>query len=252
MSKDIRMYGHTTALVEKPKDLSVEKEDLVLNKIPFGIIENAIWFFRIIFFKQRTECALLITYDADNDEYDLEVPEQEVVYSNVKWKNEGDIDNVVGTIHSHCDFNGSFSGTDIDDNKKTPGLHIVIGNIDDSPSMDIEITLNKEMVIKDIEPEEIVENWDKYKDLLDCPSFITDKNIKLCDKEFSYGYQGDYKNNYKPYSGYQGYKNDDYREERHKKKTTAINNPWGYDDQHGEKDSKEPETEEDYKNWSYK
>lgn len=172
----MKIYGFTTRSVKKPL-FEINKEDL--NKIPFYIIMDAVQFFRCIFYVQRTEASLVISYE--NDVWSLMVPDQEVSYASVDADNK-DMSGMVGTIHSHCDFTGKFSPTDLDDQKKIPGLHIVIGDLDKELSFDCQLVLNKYNIVS-LNIEDIVEDFDYYKDILTCPPVLSSENLEKVVKE---------------------------------------------------------------------
>lgn len=109
-----------------------------LPTIPGEIVFRAWRFFANVYKKYRSESAVLLLYDKTQKKYELWTPKQDVSGGSVDYviKNIRDEvpDNwqIVGTIHSHCDFEAFHSGVDVDDEKDMDGLHITIGHVNGS------------------------------------------------------------------------------------------------------------------------
>jgi hypothetical protein len=128
-----------TAIVDEQPD-----EDLVLETecysdfelIPRSLLDKICAFFQQVFAQHKSEACAFLLYD---NGWDVEIPNQSVSYGSVKYDSPQS-PNVVGTIHSHCDFEDFFSGTDDNDDFKFDGLHITVGNIDSVPTFSCSIT----------------------------------------------------------------------------------------------------------------
>jgi len=114
--------------------------------VPEEIILQALAFFRSIYEKHKAEAAVILEYDQEAEEYSLNVPEQEVTFSHVKYKPEKTSSKLhIGSIHSHCSFSAFHSGTDTSDEAEWDGIHITLGHVDtDIPSLSIETVANKQ------------------------------------------------------------------------------------------------------------
>jgi proteasome lid subunit RPN8/RPN11 len=102
-------------------------------KIPDHIFSQAHHFFARIFEKHHAEAEVLITMHWETKEFRLFIPVQEVSYGGLKSiYDHTNIDknyNVVGTLHSHCDFGAFHSGTDSGDASDMDGVHFTIGQV---------------------------------------------------------------------------------------------------------------------------
>jgi len=116
---------------------------LNLPKVPAIIMKRAWHFFDSVFSKIRSESEVCLLYNKEENKYDLYCPIQKVSHGAVHYE-MGDTFtnerpegyNLVGTIHSHCDFSAYHSGTDLDDEKNFDGIHITIGHVNsDTPSL---------------------------------------------------------------------------------------------------------------------
>ena len=175
MSEHVLFYGASTEPQVIPE---IPKQNYEFMKIPFGIIEEALNFFRVVWLERNTEACVFITYNPETGQFGLEMMDQYVTPGNVEWENDGSIPGVVGSIHSHHTMRGNFSHTDLDDNRKNFGLHLVIGDIEATPSLDAEISINSRHVLKlneHFELADIIEDWEQFKYLLECPSFMSDR-----------------------------------------------------------------------------
>lgn len=106
-----------------------------LPPIPGSVIFRAWRFFARVYQKYRSESAVLLLYNKQTKQYELWCPKQDVSGGSVNYvmkdMREEVAENwqVVGTIHSHCDFDAFHSGVDVDDEKDMDGLHITIGHV---------------------------------------------------------------------------------------------------------------------------
>lgn len=115
---------------------------LRLPKIPPLVLARAWAFFARVFDKHHSESEVMLLYNYERKLYDLWCPEQTVSFGGVNYKmseqlqamqqellQRGEKWQWVGTIHSHCDFSAYHSGTDIDDEKDSDGIHITVGHV---------------------------------------------------------------------------------------------------------------------------
>ncbi len=108
-----------------------------LPKLPKRVVAQAVSFFRQVFNRYHSEAGVVIYYNPDKRDFILWCPKQEVSGGSCDYdrndsgQNEPSLVgyNIVGTIHSHCDFQAFHSGVDIHDEELYDGLHITIGNV---------------------------------------------------------------------------------------------------------------------------
>jgi hypothetical protein len=114
-----------------------------LPKIPARIMAQAKAFFAEVFDKHRSESYLTLLYSKKLNDFKLWCPKQTVSYSSVNYDrndqvpqhdraylgNSGDEWQMVGTIHSHCDFSAFHSGTDQADEASFDGIHLTFGHV---------------------------------------------------------------------------------------------------------------------------
>jgi hypothetical protein len=113
------------------------------QRIPHEIIGQAFSFFKTIYEKRKSEAMVDITWSPDRG-YRLFVPPQRATGGGVKATRtpEHYRGHVVGTIHSHCNFNAFHSPTDTHDADGHDGLHITIGDVlKDQPTIAIMISV---------------------------------------------------------------------------------------------------------------
>jgi hypothetical protein len=148
--------------------------NLTLPKIPSLVIGQAWEFFRQVFKKYNSEAYLTILYNEQEKSYTLYCPKQSVshgsanygvdlnkqelvekttadgqtiqVFQNATYDAIAPKDRegwtVIGTIHSHCDFDAFHSGTDTSDEAQMDGIHITLGHVNQNEcSVSVEIAL---------------------------------------------------------------------------------------------------------------
>ena len=117
---EIKMLGELSPYVE-----------LRLPKLPPDIIYKAWKFFNLVFDKYHSESAVVIHYNPENQTYYLHCPDQVVSHGSVNYDLDDRFENyqLVGTIHSHCDFSAFHSGIDVDDEVDQDGVHITLGHV---------------------------------------------------------------------------------------------------------------------------
>lgn len=134
---------------------------LKLPKVPALIIGQAWTFFNKVFTKYASESYVTLLYSAKLKEYQLWCPKQKVSFSSVNYDRTDQPSyedrqtndwQMVGTIHSHCNFSAYHSGTDEHDESTFDGIHITIGHVDRKQfSLAASIAINE--VREKLEPE---------------------------------------------------------------------------------------------------
>lgn len=122
-------------------------------KLPATLIGQAYSFFRAIYESKKSEAMVDITWSPEKG-YRLFVPPQQATGGGVKAERtmEHYRGQIVGTIHSHCNFNAFHSGTDTHDADSHDGLHITIGDVmKPKPSIAIMISVAKDRYNFDLE-----------------------------------------------------------------------------------------------------
>lgn len=114
--------------------------------LPAPLLGQALSFFRAIYEARHSEAMVDITWHPEHG-YRLFVPPQQATHAGVKCERtpEHYKGQIVGTIHSHCDFDAFHSGTDTHDADAHDGLHITIGDVNKAtPSIAIMISVAKQ------------------------------------------------------------------------------------------------------------
>jgi hypothetical protein len=120
--------------LEKPPTKLTAK----MNPIPGLIIGQALRFFRRVFFRDGAESYVTLMYSPKLKQYKLWCPTQSVSRGGVSYDRTDQPDfesrrrdewQMVGTIHSHCDFSAFHSGTDTHDESTFDGVHITLGHV---------------------------------------------------------------------------------------------------------------------------
>lgn len=140
---------------------------LKLPKIPGRIIAQALTFFRKVWDKFSSEAYVQLYYSKKLNQYRLWCPKQQVSRGGVNYDRcdqfsyEERVGNgatnewnwqMVGTIHSHCNFSAFHSGTDTHDEETFDGIHVTLGHVDRKEfSMVASIAINGNRV--QLEPE---------------------------------------------------------------------------------------------------
>lgn len=115
-----------------------------LPKLPGTILAQALFFFRKVYETHNSESYVTLLYSKKLQQFKLWCPTQTVSYSSVEYDrtdtvpasdrnylgNDGPGYQMVGTIHSHCNFSAFHSGTDEFDESTFDGLHITLGHVD--------------------------------------------------------------------------------------------------------------------------
>jgi len=107
-----------------------------IPQVPFRLINTVHSFFREIYILHQTEVGIILWYNDKNNEWSIEVPEQEVTGAHVDYKRNFEYAQdmmkkgyfEVGTIHSHAGMGAFHSGVDDNDEMTFDGLHMTMGN----------------------------------------------------------------------------------------------------------------------------
>ena len=133
-------FTHQISDVKIPylKESCVPAFTLTLPKLPVGIYNEVLRFFRDIYNTIKSEVFIGIFWNLTTKDYELYVPAQDVAGASITYKrDEGKFVDAnlvhVMDIHSHCNFGAGFSGTDTADETSTK-MFGVIGNILTVPS----------------------------------------------------------------------------------------------------------------------
>lgn len=141
--------GLIKAMVKVEKISCLEKiipyANLDLPPIPFELFVQIRLFFKAVFELHRSEAIVLFYFDEVRKEYFLSVPYQLVSPASLDYKVQTKNNDwkLVGSIHSHADFEAFHSSVDVRDEANFDGLHITMGNVDqDSFSLSVETVVN--------------------------------------------------------------------------------------------------------------
>lgn len=133
-------FKHPIPLYETGTQMFIRDE--AMPKVPGYLFKGIIRFYQKIHAINKNEVAAQIWWDKVNNEYKVEVPEQQVSSVTIKYDtNTGyyvnpDMELIV-TSHSHHTMGAFFSGTDDSDEKGKNGIYsFVFGNLVNSPNGD--------------------------------------------------------------------------------------------------------------------
>lgn len=140
-----RLHGSALVKVKEIPFLDEASRDVTLNlpKIEPNIMAQAKEFFQTVFSNHRSESYLTLYYSKKLEKYRLWCPKQTVTYASVNYDrtdavpvderdylgSDGAGWQMVGTIHSHCDFSAFHSGTDEADEATFDGIHLTFGHV---------------------------------------------------------------------------------------------------------------------------
>jgi hypothetical protein len=140
-----RLHGSSLVKVQSIPFLDEAKLNtkFTLPNIPTKIMHQAKTFFSSVFEKHQSESYLTLLYSKKLNDYKLWCPTQTVSYASVNYDrtdtvpvderdyigSEGDAWQMVGTIHSHCNFSAFHSGTDEADEATFDGIHLTFGHV---------------------------------------------------------------------------------------------------------------------------
>lgn len=148
-------YIESIAPVDKISFLEEIQPDakMDINPIEAEDAVQVFTFFRAVYNLYQAESAVLLFYNQQTGQYKIESPHQKVSGGGVHYSRGSvmvDGYDMVGTIHSHANFNAFHSGTDQGDEKTFDGLHTTFGHVaDDQFSISCSIVANGYRVIVD-------------------------------------------------------------------------------------------------------
>ena len=147
LCRDHLFFRSSTRVDQFPAELAGHAQSLKLNypKLPRRLLEQVVGFFSIIARRDDSEAAVLLAWNREAGKIEIVVPEQIGVVSR-GWSGRGyplelhyEIPPLpphlmlIGDIHSHVDMAAYSSGMDKADEEFRPGLHIVVGRIQNEP-----------------------------------------------------------------------------------------------------------------------
>jgi len=164
-------------------------------KLSRRAFERVVGFFARIGAEHNAEAAVLLAWDRRRRRVRLIVPEQVATVGKswsgtnypigLRYERPKDLapdEFVFGDIHSHVNLAAYASGTDVADEEHLPGLHIVVGRIDEEPPQ-----IHVEAVVDGtrfrLGPEETIGGYRKR--CLDVPQAWIDR-VKIEESSFSW------------------------------------------------------------------
>jgi len=141
-----------------PTELAAHAPRLILNypKLPRPLLEQIVGFFSIIGRQYSSEATVLLAWDKTARKIEVIVPEQIGVVCASAYGQSYPLELhyeipppapnllLIGDIHSHVDAAAYASGMDKADEEFRPGLHLVVGRIqDEPPEFHCEITVDR-------------------------------------------------------------------------------------------------------------
>lgn len=155
-----KKIGITDALV-KVNNISHLKSSISsfgkinIPKIPGSYVSKLTKFFKWAYDEYNGESIVLIYYDPELNDFEIFPTDQEVSGASASYTKEGLSHTgylLVGTIHSHANFGASHSGVDDDDELNFDGVHVTIGNVNDTyQSISCSVVVNGNRFIYDAE-----------------------------------------------------------------------------------------------------
>ncbi|NNE91481.1 MAG: hypothetical protein HKN23_07525 [Verrucomicrobiales bacterium] len=150
-------FRSSTPVERGPAELAAHEPFIKLNypKIPAEMFETVVGFFDLIGSKFGAEAAVLFAWNRKTEQIELVVPPQESVVGKT-WTGRPFPINVyydvpdlpdelifLGDAHCHVEEAAFASKTDIDDEIDRPGIHIIVGRIDEEPpEIHIDVTVD--------------------------------------------------------------------------------------------------------------
>jgi len=114
-----------------------------IPEIPCELFANVVSFMKAVYKELRSESMVLIFFNPDTEHYVMYPPKQEVTGGGIKYERDYVLEgyNNVGTIHSHAGMSAFHSGTDVEDEKDTDGIHITVGKCNEDNYFDCTASL---------------------------------------------------------------------------------------------------------------
>lgn len=149
-----------------------------LPKLPPRYVWRIKKFFAKVVAKHHSEATVTLYYNKEKNQYKLHIPKQRVSHGGVQYDRVAmthleDMEGYlrIGTIHSHCDFGASHSGTDIGDEEDFDGLHCTFGHNDRD-----QFTISASIVVNGyrlkIDPFDILEGVQALGEQEEKPGFL--------------------------------------------------------------------------------
>lgn len=134
---DNKIFKGVICVEELPVDVEEGIVEIHLPKIPKDIINEIIDFFRYVYDLHSSEAIILLWYNFDTKQWELEIPIQVTTRASADYERDPKEEDYlrsrgftfVGTIHSHGNMGAFHSGTDDHDEFGLDGLHITIGHV---------------------------------------------------------------------------------------------------------------------------
>jgi hypothetical protein len=101
-----------------------------LPKMPAKFVIQIKEFFKRIAVERASEAIVLVYYNRETKEFMINVPQQEISHVSCRYEKGKALPPyyLIGTIHSHCDFNAYHSNIDTYDEQNFDGLHCTFGH----------------------------------------------------------------------------------------------------------------------------
>lgn len=184
-----------------PKELASQKKFCRVSypKIPQALVEKAVGFFHLVADKQNSEAAVLWVWNRQTKQVEMIVPDQTGINGSPSksqphgWPMDVKYEipilphhlSLIGDMHCHVDGSAYASFTDENDETHRPGIHIVVGHIEEEPPMfycDV-VADGERFSVTDMKS--VWEGYSKRR-LNEVPLEWLDK-VKLKEKKWSYG-----------------------------------------------------------------
>lgn len=173
VGKDGLYLKKDTGLIEalvKVKQISLLKEvtpfaTLKVPKIPVLLMAQVVCFFRAVYRRYKAEAIVLLYYSAEKNDFMVEAVKQVVAGAGLQYKIKSNLSKgykLMGTIHSHANFEAFHSDIDRHDEANFDGLHITVGNVNKR-----DFTLSSTIVVNDnrfkIKSQTVIEGIEEKK-----------------------------------------------------------------------------------------
>lgn len=118
---------------QKVKGRLFQSELHLQHRVPYQLLLQAVNFFRCVWKQQRREDVLLLYYFEQKHHYQLVHPLLKTAsWSHVAYDFPETPETAVrfGSIHSHGQERAYHSQRDLNDDRSSPGIHVIIGNLE--------------------------------------------------------------------------------------------------------------------------
>ena len=187
LCRNNRFFKSSVPAERGPGELAAHRQFLRVQypRVPRVMFERIIGFFDRVGQEHNAEAAVLLAWDDAKQQMRAIVPDQVSTVSIGYWGNVWPLDvhydvppelvsrfTLIGDIHSHVDGAAYASYTDKRDETHRPGLHVVVGRINqDPPDLHIEVTVDGTRFKAD--PELALEGYSRRRS--DFPEWWMDK-----------------------------------------------------------------------------